>query len=161
MKKILWIACLAFVLSVNAGCSTGIKSGVKLSQNKYVRQVLSELATEAAKELTRIMSVPRPDASRPNAKRVAFTDDEWLVAIDQNGNDLTYYGVNLKTRDSLSLRGGAISGNSQREVYNWNNGDYRYQLAFQPSDPQAIRLQVFNEREELLNRLLHQTSLSN
>lgn len=82
------------------------------------------------------------------------------MAIDQNGNDLTYYGVNLKTRDSLPLRGGTVSGNSQREVYSWNNSDYRYQLAWQPSDPQFIRLQVFNGREELLNRILHQTSLS-
>lgn len=63
MKKVLWIACLALVLSVNAGCS----AGAKLGQNKYVRQVLFGLGTEAAKELIRIMSAPRP-----NAKRIAL-----------------------------------------------------------------------------------------
>ena len=160
--KILCIAFLAVVLSANVGCSpvAVTQSVTKLIQNKHVRQFLAALATEAGNELIRIMSAPRPDASRPSAKMVAFTDDEWLVAIDQNGNDLTYYGVNLKTRDSLSLRGVKVSGSSQLEVYSWNNGDYRYQLAWQPSDSQVIRLQVFNGQEELLNRLLRQTSLS-
>lgn len=56
MKKILWVACLALVLNVNAGCS----AGAKLGQDKYVRQFLFGLGTEAAKELIRIMSASRP-----------------------------------------------------------------------------------------------------
>jgi hypothetical protein len=161
MKKILCISLIAVALSLNFGCAPVAKQlGQQLSQNKQVRQFLAGLGTEAAKELIRIMSAPRPDASRNNAKSVAFTDDEWLVAIAPNGNDLTYYGVNLKTRDSLSLRGGSFSDSSQLKVYSWNNGDYRYQLSWKPSDSQVIRLQVFNGQEELLNRLLRQTSLS-
>lgn len=161
MKKILCISLLAVALSLNLGCAPAARQlGQQLAQSKQVRQFLTGLGTEAAKVLISIMSESRPDPSRTNAKRVAFTDDEWLVAIDQNGNDLTYYGVNLKTRDSLSLRGGSFSDSSQIKVYSWNNGDYRYQLAWQPSDSQVIRLQVFNGQEELLNRILRQTSLS-
>lgn len=150
------MAFLAVVLSMNVGCSPVSK---QLGQNKHLKQLLTGFGTEAAKELIRIMSAPDPDASHPNAKKAAFTDDEWLVAIDQNGNDLTYYGVNLKTHDSLSLSGVTVSGTTQIEVYRWNNGSYRYQLSWQPSDPQVILLQVFNGEEELLNRLLRQTSL--
>ncbi|GAB4175773.1 MAG: hypothetical protein Fur006_06450 [Coleofasciculaceae cyanobacterium] len=155
MKKILCIACLALALSVNTG-SVNAQSG-----RNAIIQILTEIGSRAAseaakegvKELIRRLSEPRPDV-----KRAAFTDNEWLVAIGQNGDDFSYYGVNLRTRSSLTLRGARVSANSQRQVYTWNNGDYRYQVAWQPSDPQVIRLQVFNGRKELLNRLLYKTN---
>jgi len=151
MKKNLCIACLIVALIVNAG-SANAQSG----RNTFIRQILIEIGSEAARELSRIMLAPRP--TRPEARRVTFTDSEWLVAINGDGNDLSYYGVNLTTRDSLTLRGATVSTNSQRQVYTWNNGNYRYQVAWRPSDPQVIRLQVFNGRRELLNRLLYDTS---
>ena len=37
----------------------------------------------------------------------------------------------------------------------WRNGDHRYQVVWQPSDPMFIRLQVFEPNgSEVLNRLL-------
>ena len=157
MKKLLCIACLALALSVNTG-SANAQSG-----RNAIIQILTEIgsraASEAAKEgvqeLIRRMSEPR-SAPRSDVKRAAFTDNEWLVAIGQNGDDFSYYGVNLRTRNSLTLRGARVSANSQRQVYTWNNGDYRYQVAWQPSEPQIIRLQVFDGRgREVLNRLLY------
>ncbi|MCU0542088.1 MAG: hypothetical protein MUE44_07825 [Oscillatoriaceae cyanobacterium Prado104] len=153
MKKILCIAYLTVALTVNAG-SANAQSG----QDAVIR-ILTGIGSEAAKELIRIMLAPRPNAPRPDVKRAAFTDKEWLVAIGQNGDDFSYYGVNLRTRNSLTLKGARVSGNSQSQVYTWNNGDYRYQVAWQPSAPQVIRLQVFDERgRELLNRLLYKTN---
>ncbi len=115
------------------------------------------MATEAAQKLLEMILEPRPESPRAQASGTAFSDGEWLVAISNNGND--YYGVNLKTRNSLTLRGARVSANSQRQVYTWNNGDYRYQVAWQPSDPGVIRLQVFDGRgKERLNRLLYQTN---
>ena len=121
MKKILCIACLTVALNLNTGYANA-QSG----RGAFISGFLTELGTEAARGIIRIMRTPRPDA---DVKKTAFTDNEWLVAIDQNGNDFIYYGVNLKTSDSLSLRGATVSANSTRQVYSWNNGDYRYQVA--------------------------------
>ena len=92
------------------------------------------------------------------ANEGTFSDGvEWLVTIGYDGNALSYYGENMITGDSIRLRGATVSGNSQRHVYTWTNGNIRYQVAWQPSDPQVIRLQVFDGRgRELLNRLLYQ-----
>lgn len=74
-----------------------------------------------------------------------FVDEEWQVIISYDGNALSYHGSN-RTGDSITLRGGTVSGNSQRHIYTWTNGDFRYQVAWQPSDPDVIRLQVFDGR---------------
>jgi len=149
MKKSLSIAFLIISLIVNTG-SANAQSG----RNTFIRAVLTEIGSEAAREILRLMFAPRPEA-----RRAAYTDGEWLVAIGKNGDDFNYYGVNLETRDSITIRGAIVSANSQRQVYAWYNGDYRYQVAWQPSDPQVIRLQVFEGRDrELLNRLLYRTN---
>lgn len=151
MKKSLCVAGLIIALIMNAG-SVYAQS----SRNAFIRAILTEIGSEAARELLRVMLAPRP--SRPEVRRVAFTDGEWLVAISEDGNDLGYYGVNLNTRDSLTLRGASVSTTNQRQVYTWNNGNYRYQVAWRPNDPQVVRLQVFNGRNEILNRLLYSTN---
>jgi|ERR687886_2638824 hypothetical protein len=95
--------------------------------------------------------------AQPNANGGTFADGEWQVVIGKNGDDFSYYGVNLKTGDRITLRGATVSGNSQRQIYTWTNGNVRYQVVWQPSDPEVIRLQVFDGTgRELLNRLLYQ-----
>ncbi len=85
-----------------------------------------------------------------------YGDGEWSVTIGYNNNAFSYYGENLRTGDSINLRGARVSGNSQRRIYTWTNGDVRYQVAWQPRDPEVIRVQVFNGRgREILNRLLY------
>lgn len=161
MKKILCLVCLALALSVNTG-SVNAQSG----RNDIMRILIeigsraaSEAAKEAVRQMIRRMSEPRSNVKRAAFTDAAFSDNEWLVAVGQNGNDLSYYGVNLRTQDSLTLRGARVSGNSQNRVYTWNNGDYRYQVAWQSNTPQVIRLKVFDERgRELLNRLLYRTN---
>ncbi|HBL11038.1 MAG TPA: hypothetical protein DD379_06460, partial [Cyanobacteria bacterium UBA11162] len=82
---------------------------------------------------------------------------EWAVSIEYYENAYSYYGTNLRTGDSLTLRGAKVGGDSQRRIYTWTNGDYRYQVAWQPSDPGVIRVQVFDGRgQEILNRLLYE-----
>ena len=91
------------------------------------------------------------------ANEGTFADGEWQVVIGYDGNALSYYGSNLRTGNSLKLRGAKVSGNSQRHIYTWTNGDFRYQVAWQPSEPQVIRLQVFDgSGREVMNRLLYQ-----
>lgn len=88
-----------------------------------------------------------------------FQDSEWSVTISYNSNTLNYYARNLRTDGSLSLRGATVGGNSQRRIYTWNNGDHRYQVTWQPSDPDFIRLQVTDPKARVvLNRLLSRSA---
>jgi hypothetical protein len=85
-----------------------------------------------------------------------YSDGEWSVTIGYDNNALSYYGENLRTGDSINLRGARVSGNNQRRIYTWRNGDFRYQVAWQPRDPGVIRVQVINGRgREVLNRILY------
>jgi hypothetical protein len=84
-----------------------------------------------------------------------FSDGTWSVSLGFENNALCYRGENLRTGDSLFLAGARASGNSQRRVYTWRNGDTRYQVAWQPSDPGFIRVQVIAPNgREVLNRVL-------
>jgi hypothetical protein len=84
-----------------------------------------------------------------------FQDSEWSITIRYNRNTLNYYARNLRTDRSLSLRGATVGGNSQRRIYTWINGDHRYQVIWQPSDPDFMRLQVIDPGGTVvLNRLL-------
>lgn len=97
--------------------------------------------------------------AQPNAPLGMYSDGEWSVTIDYYENAFSYYGRNIRTGDSLTLRGAKVSGNSQRRIYTWSNGDYKYQVVWQPRDSGVIRVQVFDgRRRESLNRLLYRTS---
>ena len=84
-----------------------------------------------------------------------FTDGYWWIALWFEGGIYHYRGVNLDTGDSLSLAGASVAGDSNRRVYIWRNGDYRYQVAWRPSDANVIRLQVFSPNgQEIMNSLM-------
>ncbi len=88
-----------------------------------------------------------------------YSDGEWSVTIGYDNNAFSYYGENLNTGNNINLRGARVSGNSQRRVYTWRNGDVRYQVAWQPRDPGVIRVQVINGRgREVLNRVLYKNN---
>lgn len=104
------------------------------------------------------LTLNTPVVAQSSAPIGTFEDSEWSVTIDYYKNALSYYGINLRTGDSLSLRGARVSGNPQRWIYTWTNGDVRYQVAWQPRDPEVIRVQVFNRTgREILNRILYAT----
>ena len=97
--------------------------------------------------------------AQANVPLGVYRNGEWLVSISYDNNALNYYGENLRTGDSLTLRGARVSGNSQRRIYTWTNGDVRYQVAWQPRDSGVLRVQVFNGRgRETLNRLLYKSN---
>jgi hypothetical protein len=85
-----------------------------------------------------------------------FSDGEWTVHINYQGNALTYYGRNENNGSSLFLSGARVGGSSSRRIYTWSNGDYRYRVTWQPSDPDTIRVQVIAPNGRvILNRLLY------
>jgi hypothetical protein len=82
-------------------------------------------------------------------------DGNWTVALYYENNVRHYYGRNLKTGDTITLSGGAVSGDNQRWVYSWLNDDYIYEVAWRPNDPDVIRLQVFDPNgRTIVNRLM-------
>jgi hypothetical protein len=84
-----------------------------------------------------------------------FEDDTWAVSVNYQNNSFSYYGENKRTGDNIYLSGATVSGNGQRRIYTWQNGNYRYQVAWRPSDPDYMRVQVFDGRgRQILNRLL-------
>lgn len=84
-----------------------------------------------------------------------FQDDDWSVTLTDYNNAYHYYGYNNRTGDSLSLTGAEVKGDSNRKVYIWRNGKYRYEVSWQPKDHNFVRLQVFDPANKLiLNRLL-------
>lgn len=84
-----------------------------------------------------------------------FGDDLWLITLSYENNVRRYYGQNLKTGDTIDLSGSNVSENNQRWVYTWLNDKYRYQVAWQPKEPDVIRLQILSPSGKIiLNRLL-------
>lgn len=83
-----------------------------------------------------------------------FQDNAWEVSLDIRNGSYVYSGRALGSDDVLQLRGGTFGGTPSRRVYRWFNGIYTYQIAWQPRDPNFVRLQVFEGNVEILNRLL-------
>ena len=83
-----------------------------------------------------------------------FTNSEWSLNLSRQKNNLFYQAQSLKDSSSLNLQNGRISGSSDRRIYTWNNGAYRYQVTWQPNDADYVRLRVFTPSGEQLNQLL-------
>ena len=88
-----------------------------------------------------------------------FSDDDWLISLWYKNGTHYYQGTELGTGNSLSLTGAKSLIDRQRHTYTWQNGDYRYQINWQPNNPDYIRLEVFAPNgKQLLNRLLEKSS---
>jgi hypothetical protein len=87
-----------------------------------------------------------------------FSDGTWEVTLRSGDNGYSYTGTNLQSGKSLYISSAPkTSGNRRRQVYTWRKGDYRYQIAYQPNDPNYIRLLVIAPNGGVvLNRLLSQ-----
>lgn len=103
------------------------------------------------------IAINSPAIAAPKFPTGTFMDDTWSVSLSFENNSYFYRGKNMKTGASLLLSGATTSGNNQRRIYTWRNGPNRYQVAWQPSDPGVIRVQVFAANgKEILNRLLYE-----
>jgi hypothetical protein len=101
------------------------------------------------------MANPQSAIAQASVPYGTFQDDTWAVNVSYANNTITYYGENKRTGDNIYLSGANVGGNAQRRVYTWQNGNYRYQVAWRPSDPNYIRVQVLDGRgRQILNRLL-------
>ncbi|MBR8836665.1 MAG: hypothetical protein DSM106950_22280 [Stigonema ocellatum SAG 48.90 = DSM 106950] len=91
-----------------------------------------------------------------NYPRGEFRDQEWRVNLSYKQESYNYQAKNLNDGTSLFLRGARKSGDDQRQIYTWRNGQYSYQVVWRPNAPNTIRLQVFAPNgRTILNRLLY------
>ncbi len=97
-------------------------------------------------------------AQRPAIAQVrplgSFRDSQWDVSLFMERGYYYYRGQARGSREYLELRDVEFSGTRDRRVYRWYNANYMYQVVWRPADPNFIRLQVFENNVELLNRLL-------
>ncbi|MCC5896956.1 MAG: hypothetical protein JJU32_03430 [Phormidium sp. BM_Day4_Bin.17] len=84
----------------------------------------------------------------------SFRDSQWDVSLFMDRGQYYYRGQARGSRDYLQLRDVEFAGTNDRRVYRWYNANYTYQVVWRPTDPNFIRLQVFENNVELLNRLL-------
>lgn len=125
--------------------------------------LLLALVIAAPKAASASASHPQPsEASRTEqiaqvyAPTGTFQSSSWYVNISYSNNTLVYYGEEKGTSNWIQLSGASVSGSSDRRVYTWDNGGYLYQVAWRPSDPNVIRVQVFTPSgREILNQLMY------
>ncbi|WP_143596820.1 hypothetical protein [Synechococcus sp. BDU 130192] len=84
-----------------------------------------------------------------------FQNTQWEVAIYPWEETYFYKGRNRQTGDSLFLGNVDVSGTKQRMHFTFRNGNYRYIVTIRPSDPNVIRLEVYQGSRALLNQLLY------
>jgi hypothetical protein len=85
-----------------------------------------------------------------------FGDQEWSITLNYSDYTYSYSGANQHTGSNIYIDSQPkLSGNRQRQMYIWKNGQHRYQVTWRPKDPDFIRVQVISPNgKEILNRLL-------
>ncbi|USR92287.1 hypothetical protein NEA10_06075 [Phormidium yuhuli AB48] len=97
-------------------------------------------------------------AQRPAIAQVrplgSFRDSQWDLSLFMDRGNYYYRGQARGSREYLELWNVEFAGTPDRRVYRWYNANYTYQVVWRPADPDFVRLQVFENNREILNRLL-------
>ncbi|MDJ0800970.1 MAG: hypothetical protein QNJ51_29885 [Calothrix sp. MO_167.B12] len=111
---------------------------------------LSAPAITAVGFTTNTASAMPTDFVRPKGT-FADVNQEWEVRLylDQFGV-YSYQAINTKNGSSLTLKNPEVSQEEQAYKYTFKNGNYRYQVIYNPSRPKSIFLYVFNPNGNLI-----------
>ena len=72
-------------------------------------------------------------------------NQEWVVRLYMNqSGSYIYEGENTKTGSTLTLKNPKVSREEQAYIYTFKNGQYRYQVIYNPANSKAIALYVFD-----------------
>ncbi|NES19302.1 MAG: hypothetical protein F6K41_10330 [Symploca sp. SIO3E6] len=85
-----------------------------------------------------------------------FVNSDWNVEIGRY-EPLTYYyrGTSRSDGSSIEIVDGNVKGTTNRPQYFFYNGDFAYVVTFQNSDPNTIRLEIYQGQRRILNQLLY------
>ena len=85
-----------------------------------------------------------------------FQNGRWRVRFGQwEPAAFLYRGTDRRTGSSIELIDDDVRGTTDRPQYRFHNGNTIYQVTFRPSDPNTIRLEVFQNGRRILNQLLN------
>ncbi|MDY6783840.1 MAG: hypothetical protein SW833_15070 [Cyanobacteriota bacterium] len=85
-----------------------------------------------------------------------FSNSDWQVEVTKwEPADYRYRGTNLKNGDSIELFDFDVAGTTNRPQYRFHNGNATYVVTFRYSDPDTIRLEVYQGNRRILNQLLY------
>jgi hypothetical protein len=101
------------------------------------RSIVPSIATVALPQL----AAAQPYKPTANNLQGKFTSEGWRICIYYRNN--TYnYAARDPQGGSIELAGATIRRDGVRKIYTWNNGGTRYQVIWQPQDPDSIRVRV-------------------
>ncbi len=99
--------------------------------------------------------VPMPAIAGDSELAGCYKDREWQISVSRQNNTYRYQGKKIGSTRSIQLAGATVSRVGSRQIYTWNNGGTKYQVAWQSQDPDFIRVRVITPTgKEVLNRLL-------
>lgn len=80
----------------------------------------------------------------------------WHLTLLKRNNTYYFHNLDLKTNQKFCLVRAVVSGTKNRPVFSWRDGTKTYRVAWQPSEPDVIRLQITNSSGKLMmNQLLN------
>ncbi len=78
-------------------------------------------------------------------------NQEWVVRLYMNqSGSYIYEGENTKTGSKLNLKNPTTSREEQAYIYTFKNGQYRYQVIYNPANSKAIALYVFDPNGKVI-----------
>lgn len=87
-----------------------------------------------------------------------FSNSNWLVNIGQWEPAAYFYeGKNLQNGQSIKLIDFDVRGTVNRPQYGFKNGNTFYLVTFRPSDPNTIRVEIYQGSRRIFNQLLSRT----
>ncbi len=85
-----------------------------------------------------------------------FANEDWRVAISGwEPAAYRYQGTDRSSGNSIELFDFYVTGTTERPQYRFRNGDTTYVVTFRYSDPDTIRLEVYQGGNQLINELLY------
>jgi hypothetical protein len=85
-----------------------------------------------------------------------FRDGILSVSLWYENNTYQYFCYNQTNQDYIQLSGAiiALDSNTERKVFIWNNGNYRYQVAWRPKEPNFVRVIIVNPQNQIITNTI-------
>ena len=84
-----------------------------------------------------------------------FSNEDWQVHVSAwEPAAYRYKGTNRRDGSSIELIDFDVIGTTSRPQYRFTNGNITYVVTFQYSDPDTIRLEVYQNDRVILNQML-------
>lgn len=96
------------------------------------------------------------NAQEDTAPIGVFDGDNLSLSLWYENNTYQYFSYNPSSRDYIQLSGArlALDSSTERKVFIWYNGEYQYQVAWRPREPNFVRVIIINPRNEIVTNTI-------